>query len=161
MNAIECAVKMEEEAKHHYEELATAAAVPELKEIFNLLAAAEEEHHTALLKLQRNTGTRKSGFTAMDNAVCLFKPILDKRDLMETLERDPDAYMSVIKEEEESVRFYEELANEACDEESRMVLNLLAAEEKKHLDMVENIYDFVERPRTYLAWGEFSNLKEY
>ncbi len=33
-------------------------------------------------------------------------------------------------------------------------------EEKEHLSIVENIYDFVEKPRTFLACGEFSNLKE-
>jgi rubrerythrin len=37
---------------------------------------------------------------------------------------------------------------------------MLAAEERRHLNMVENIYDFVEAPRSFLAWGEFSNLRE-
>ncbi len=161
MKAIDCAVKMEEEARHHYEELATAATIPELKSIFNLLAAAEEEHHTALLKLQQQLSTDRASFTALESAACLFKPLLDKRNLMATLEDDHDAYKAVLKEEEESIRFYEELANAATDEESRMVLGLIAAEEKKHLNVVENIYDFVERPSTYLAWGEFSNLAEY
>ena len=29
------------------------------------------------------------------------------------------------------------------------------------LNIVENIYDFVESPKTFLAWREFSNLKEF
>jgi hypothetical protein len=37
----------------------------------------------------------------------------------------------------------------------------IAEEERHHLEVMENIYDFVESPRTYLAWGEFSNLREY
>jgi hypothetical protein len=37
----------------------------------------------------------------------------------------------------------------------------IAEEEKKHLNIIENIYSFVESPRTYLAWGEFSNLEAY
>ncbi len=37
---------------------------------------------------------------------------------------------------------------------------MLAEDEKEHLSIVENIYEFVEKPRTFLAWGEFSNLKE-
>jgi hypothetical protein len=38
---------------------------------------------------------------------------------------------------------------------------MIAEEERKQLNIVENIYSFVESPKTYLAWGEFSNLKEY
>ena len=34
-------------------------------------------------------------------------------------------------------------------------------EEKKHYNIMENLYDFVLAPQNYLAWGEFSNLKEY
>ena len=30
-----------------------------------------------------------------------------------------------------------------------------------NLSIVENIYSFVESPKSFLAWGEFSNLKEY
>ena len=37
---------------------------------------------------------------------------------------------------------------------------MLAEEERRHLNVVEHIYDFVEAPRTFLAWREFSNLQE-
>ena len=46
-------------------------------------------------------------------------------------------------------------------EETRELLLMIAHEERKHLSIVENIYTFVESPKSYLAWGEFSNLKEY
>ena len=36
----------------------------------------------------------------------------------------------------------------------------LAEEERRHLEVVENIYAFMESPRTYLAWGEFANLEQ-
>jgi len=38
---------------------------------------------------------------------------------------------------------------------------MIADEERKHLNIVENIYSIVESAKTCLAWGEFSNLKEY
>jgi hypothetical protein len=41
------------------------------------------------------------------------------------------------------------------------LLRKLAEEEQLHLQVIENIYDFVESPRTYLAWGEFGTLREY
>jgi hypothetical protein len=41
------------------------------------------------------------------------------------------------------------------------ILQMLADEERKHLEIMENIYDFVEAPKNYLAWGEFGNLKDF
>ena len=80
---------------------------------------------------------------------------------MAELKEDPDAYKHVVKEEEDGVKFYEELAAQAKDEGTRAILVKIAEQERKHLDIVENIYSFVESPKNYLAWGEFSNLKEY
>ena len=161
MNVFDCAIKMEEEARMYYEKLAAATAVPELKNLFTLLAAAEHEHYDALVEMKRSTDAKKARFKALDEAACVFKPLLAKRDLMAELKDDPDAYKHVVKEEEEGVRFYEDLAAKAQDEESREIFLRIASEERKHLDIVENIYAFIEEPKTYLAWGEFSNLKEY
>lgn len=161
MNIFDCAIKMEEEARMLYEELAAATAVPELKNLFTILAAAEQEHHDALVKMKGGIDPQKARFEALQEAACIFKPLLAKRDLMAELKEDPDAYQHVVKEEEKGIRFYEELAAQAKDEGTREILLMIADEERKHLSIVENIYSFVESPRTFLAWGEFSNLKEY
>ena len=161
MNVFDCAIKMEEQARTNYEKLAAATAVPELKSIFTMLAAAEQEHYDALVGMKKSTDPKKARFKSLDEAACIFKPLLAQRDLMAGLQADPDAYRQVVKAEEEDVRFYEDLAAKAEDKGTREVLLGIAAEERKHLSIVENIYAFVEEPKTYLAWGEFSNLKEY
>jgi len=161
MNVFDCAIKMEEEARVHYESMATAATVPELKNILTLLAGAEQEHRNNLLRMKEGVQSGKAQFGSLNDAACVFRPLLDMRDIMAELKNDPDAYQHVIKEEESSIRFYEELATKAENEDTRKLLMMIADEERRHLDIVENIYAFVETPRTYLAWGEFSNLKEY
>jgi len=161
MNIFDCAIKKEEEARIYYEKLAATTVVPELKNLFAMLAAAEQEHHAALVALKASAATHKARFKGLEEAACLFKPLLAKRDLMAELKEDPDAYKHVVKEEEEGVRFYEELAAKAEDEGAREILLGIAAEERKHLSIVENIYSFVESPKNYLAWGEFGNLREY
>jgi hypothetical protein len=40
----------------------------------------------------------------------------------------------------------------------RRVLERIVSDEKDHLSKIENIYEFMETPHTYLEWGEFSNL---
>lgn len=161
MNIFDCAIKMEEEARMYYEKLAATTTVPELKSLFIMLAAAEQEHHDALEEMKGSIAPQKAQFKALEEAACLFKPLLAKRDLMAELKEDPDAYQHVVKEEEKGIRFYEELAVQAKDEGAREILLMIAKEERKHLNIVENIYSFVESPKTFLAWGEFSDLKEY
>lgn len=161
MNVFDCAIKMEEEARLYYEKLAAAAKVPELKNLFTLLAASEQEHHDALVALKGSIRPPKAQFKALQEAACLFKPLLAKGDLVAELKEAPDAYQLVIKEEEKGVKFYEELAAQAKDEGTREILLMIADEERKHLSIVENIYSFVESPKNFLAWGEFSNLKKY
>lgn len=161
MNIFDCAIKKEEEARQYYEKLAAATAVPELKNLFTLLAAAEQEHHDALVAMKASTAVDKASFKALQEAACLFKPLLAQGDLLAELKEDPDAYTHVVKEEEAGIKFYEELAAQAQDAASRDVLLTIAAEERRHLSIMENIYSFVEAPKNYLAWGEFGNLKEY
>jgi len=161
MNIFDCAIKNEYEARVYYEKLAAATTVPELKNLFTLLAASEEEHHEALVAMKRRIDPKRAWFSALQEAACIFRPLLVQRDLMAELKADPDAYKQVVKQEEEGILFYEELAAQAKDEGDREILLMIADEERKHLNIVENIYSFVESPKTYLAWGEFSNLEEY
>jgi rubrerythrin len=152
---------MEEEAKQYYTELAAAATVSELKNLFTILAAAEQEHHDALVKIQGSNIPPDAQFNALQEAACIFRPLLAKRELMTELKGDPDAYKHVLKAEEAGIKLYEELAARTQDEATREILLTIIGEERKHLSIVENIYSFVESPKNFLAWGEFGNLKEY
>lgn len=161
MNFFDCAIKREEESVKYYEKLATLTVVPELKNLFTILAKSEKEHHDVLLEMKASIAPLKFQVNVLPDAECLFEPLLAKRDLMEELKEDPDAYRHVVKEEEEGIRFYEELAAQVKDEGTRETLLLIADEERKHLSIVEHIYFFVESPKYYLANAEFSNLKKF
>jgi len=160
MNILECTIKMKQETRAHYERLSEAVTEKEMKRLFSLLAAAEDEHIEKLSAL--NDAMNKSGTSAvnaLDESVCVFSPHIDPRHLAEALRNDPDAYRHVVQEEEETIEFFDQLKNQADSEQMKRVCRVLAAKEREHLTMLENIYFFVEEPRTYLEWGEFSNLK--
>jgi rubrerythrin len=161
MNIFDCAVSMEDDASAYYRKLSEEVKVPEIKNLLSLLAAAEEEHRDVLLKIKENFNMQEREFAVLEGAACAFRPLLGKRDIIEELKDDPDAYRQLVRREEEDVRFYEELAAKAENEEARKLLLKIADEEKRHLSIVENIYAFVESPKSYLASGEFSNLGEY
>jgi rubrerythrin len=161
MNIFDCALKMEVGARMNYEKLAETTRNAELKELFTILAEAEQEHHNALEALKKSSDPAKAEFRALKEAACVFHSLVGKRDLMDELDEDTDMYQQVVKEEEDAIRFYEELAAQADDKVTGEILLKIAAEERRHLSIVENIYAFVESPKNFLAWGEFSNLKEY
>jgi rubrerythrin len=150
---------MKQETRAHYARLAEAVTDNELKRLFSLLAAAEDEHIEKLIALKATMKTMDaSAFTPLEESVCVFSPHIDPRHLAETLRNDPDAYLHVVHEEEETIEFFDQLKDQAENEQMKRVCQVLADKEREHLTMLENIYFFVEEPRTYLEWGEFSNL---
>lgn len=160
MNIIECTIKMKEETRAHYERLAAAVTENELKRLFSMLAEAEVEHIEKLVALKDTMNANDTvSFDKLDESVCVFSPHIDPRHLAESLRDDPDAYMHVVHEEEETIEFFDQLKNQSENEQMKKICQELAEKEREHLTMLENIYFFVEEPRTYLEWGEFSNLK--
>ncbi len=160
MNILECAIKMEHEARDHYRKLEQKVSQPELKQLFALLAAAEEEHGDAILKITSSLDTATVDFHALGDTSCIFKPLLDMKNLSAELADNQDAYRHIINEEKESVRFYEDMLDKTDDKQTLNIFKRLLKEEQKHLSIVEAIYYFVESPKTFLASAEFSNLKQ-
>ncbi len=158
MNIIECTIKMRKEAQSNYSNLSMAVADKELKRLFSLLAAAEDEHIDKLMAINKEIISSATTENRLSDSVCVYNPNLNIRNLKKALRNDPDAYMHVLKEEEENIEFFDRLAAEAESESMRKVCLAAAEKEREHLLEIENIYSFVEDPRTYLEWGEFSSL---
>jgi len=160
MNILECTIKMKQETRTHYSRLAESVTDNELKRLFSLLAAAEDEHIDKLVAVKDTLKkTNMLDFSRIEESVCVYSPHLDARHLAEALRNDPDAYRHVVQEEEETIEFFDQLSDQAESEQLKRICRLQADKEREHLAMLENIYFFVEEPRTYLEWGEFSNLK--
>ena len=160
MNILDCTIKMKQETRAHYERLAETVSDTEVKRLFSLLASAEDEHIGKLRVLKKNMNkSNVLDVERLEESVCVYSPHIDPRHLAEVLRDDPDAYRHVVQEEEETIEYFDQLGNQAGNEQLKKIFRLLAAKEREHLTMLENIYFFVEEPRTYLEWGEFSNLK--
>ena len=160
MNILECTIKMKKETRAHYGRLAETVTDVELKRLFTLLAAAEDEHIDKLADLQDNMNKLDAqDLNRLEESVCVYSPHIDPRHLAEALSHDPDAYRHVVQEEEETIEFFDQLSDQAGSEQLKRICRMQAAKEREHLTMLENIYFFVEEPRTYLEWGEFSNLR--
>jgi rubrerythrin len=160
MNIFDCAIKIQEETKEYYEGLKVVSKNPQMKTLFSILAASNAEHRNNLLRLKSSIEPERAQVQPLDGTACSFRPLLTERELLEKAENDPDLYQFTVREEEQEIHFYEELASLTADDATGSTLLMLAEEERRHLETVENIYAFVEEPETYLEWGEFSNRKE-
>ena len=161
MNVFNFALNMEEDGKAFYEKLAAETKVHELKTIFSMLASAEEEHHKALEVMKKDIPPDKADSKVLEKARNVFQGLLEKKDALDMLKNDPDGYRHVIKIAMAAIKLYEEMAEKETNPAAAKILLMLAGDERKHLEIMENIYDFAEAPKNFLAWGEFSNLKEF
>jgi rubrerythrin len=161
MNVFDFALKMEEDGRAYYQKLAAETSVPEFKTIFAMLADAEQEHHDAIEAMKKGVPAEQVDSKVLAKVKNVFQNLLERKKTLTSLKGDPDGFKHAIRIAEEGIKLYEEMAGKETKPVAVKVLLMLAEEERKHLEIMENIYDFVEAPHTYLAWGEFSNLKDY
>ena len=161
MNVFDFAIEMELDGKAHYEKLAAGTAIVGLKNIFLMLAADEQKHYETILSMKAGSYGAMEGSTAIDEARNVFQGLMNERELLGGLHKDLDGYRYAMHVEADSVKLYEDMAKKESNVECVQLLLKIANEEKKHYNIMENLYDFVLAPQNYLAWGEFSNLKEF
>ena len=161
MNVFDFAMQMEMDGKTHYEKLAAGTPIVGLKNIFSLLAADEQKHFETIQAMKTGANDAMAGSIALDEAKNVFQGLMNDRTLPGVLKKDLDGYLYAMKVEADSVKLYEDMAKKENRAEIVQLLLKIANEEKKHYNIMENLYDFVLAPQNFLAWGEFSNLKEF
>jgi rubrerythrin len=161
MNVLDFALQLEADGKAYYERLAEGCDSKELKNLFSLLAEAEQSHYQALLARKNETSATGVDSQILEKAKNIFQRLMEMKESQGpgSLRLDTDGYRHAIKAEEQSIKFYLDAAEKEQSLEVRHLLQALAVEEKLHLNIIENIYEFVESPKYFLEWREFSNLK--
>lgn len=160
MDVFEFAMKMEVDGKEYYEKLTAETLIEGLRNIFTVLAGDEQKHYEAIERMQRNAPGTMADSTALENAKNIFNDLMATKDSLEPMNEDIDGYRHAMTIESDSERFYRDAAAKEGREQVRTLLLRIAAEERKHFEIVQNIYDIVLRPKYFLAWREFSNLDE-
>lgn len=162
MDVFAFAMKMEQDGKSYYLKLAAGSAISGLKTIFTMLADDEQKHYDAIQTMKDySVANNMADSAALEKAQNVFAQLIADKNTLTTMAEDVDGYIHAMKIEADSVRFYESAAEKEKDEKAKRILLQIAEEEKKHYNIVENIYEFVLKPKYFLAWGEFSNLKEF
>lgn len=161
MNVYEMAMHKELEVKDYYEKLAGETSLAGIRTIFTLLAGDEQKHYDAVLEMKTSADPQlPADSAALETAKDLLLKYIGDTDVASKLKNDVDAYRHALAIEAESVKFYESMLEKETDGRLKRIIAGIIAQEKNHYNIVENLYDFALKPEYFLAWGEFSNLKD-
>lgn len=161
MDIYDYAMKMEFDGKTFYEKLAAECNSEGLCKIFSELALDEQKHFDIFrqLKNQKSVDSMANS-SALDGARNIFAEMQADLETQKQLKTNIDGYRFAMKAEKESAELYLDAAEKETDPKVKNLLLRIAAEEQKHLNILENIYEFVNTPDCTLVWGEWSNLDD-
>ena len=160
MNVFDVAMTMEMDGKAYYEMLASQTDLSELQTIFRGLAEDEQKHFEIFqaMKDRKKLPDLREG-TSLAATRNIFENLPLPEAALRNIKGTLAAYQHAMDVEAESRRFYEKAAAEETDPQLKEALLKIAAEEKQHFDIMENIYHFINAPNQYLAGAEISNLE--
>jgi rubrerythrin len=161
MNTLEFLTRFENDCLSFYKTLAAETTDPELRGLYELLADSRKRHLDLLEPLMETVRREDLTSELTERAVHVTNACymaLTARSLDEEMKGDSDAYGHVVRAEDEMIKLCEGMARVEEGETVKALLNWFVEDEKRHLEEIEGIYEFVDAPRSYLEWGEFSNL---
>lgn len=154
MNAYEYALKLEREGEQYYRQLAESSAHPGLKAAFNILADEEVRHCKAIEDMMSTSCFDPEKLDMMLDTDMIHKKLID-RDSVDFNSTEIKFYEEAIAREDEAGDFYLQKAKEAKNEHERDLFLKLAEEEQKHVEVLQEILDFIQEPQQLVAAAEF------
>jgi len=161
MNVFDFAMEIERSGRDFYRNMAAKAATPGIRTIYSMMADDEKElleRFRAMKSRVRTTALQDSGI--LENAANIVGNILNQTEALQVKD-DVEAYHYVMRVEAAICRVYEQAASRESNPEVQGLLRRIASEERRELESLRQVFDFVNAPNEFLAWGEFSNLSEF
>ena len=155
MKILDQALSIEQEGARFYRALAKQSSDEGVIYIFSWLASQEEKHYTVFQKM------KKGAFGAIDKdqtsrgVVDVFKAWKDSGERLDVKTPQVELYRKALAVEEESIKLYAEGARSASHEEAKAIFLWIAAEEKMHREIMENMIEFITKPDSWAENAEF------
>jgi rubrerythrin len=161
MDIFEFAMEKEQHAEKLYRQLADQADHDGFKSILTMLADEEAKHYQTVQQMKAKTPVKLTKTPVLANAKQVFQKMAAGAEKFRFDASEADLYRKAAQIEQQSKDYYLEKAEEVDNADQKEIFRQLAAEEDKHLTLVQSIGDFVARPETYLEDAEFSHFDDY
>ncbi len=163
------AMQMEKDGEEYYRELGTKCKNEGLKRIFAMLADEEVRHYQMIRQVREKTILSDTiDSQVMTDVQNIFEEMREGKISFEQgyyvdTTEETNAYRKARDIEEKSRKFYLEKAEEETDQQSKLLLRMLAREEDKHYRIMDNIVEFVSKPEpgNWLENAEWHHLDKY
>lgn len=155
MNAYEYALKLEKDGEKYYRELADKSPYPGLKTVFNILAEEEVKHCHVIEEMMKDSNVDAEKLDIVLDTKTIYETLLSEKDNVNFNNDEVKFYEEAIAREDGAEKFYVKKAQELDTENEKQIFLKLAAEEKKHVDVLQNILDFIQEPQKLVAAAEF------
>lgn len=159
MNIFDQAMAIEEEGEALYRQFALEAPEKGMKKIFTWLADQERKHYDVFRYLKVCKPVLVAESTILSDVKDIFEEWLEKTPCIEANATQADLYRKALAVEIKSISVYEKYAATAAMYQKGIFLRI-AAEEKGHKRIVENMIEFVTKPEFWAENAEFSHLDE-
>lgn len=161
MDIYDYAMEMEKDGETYYRELAEKTQNKGLKNILTMLADAEVLHYKLFKAMKEKKGVAVAESDIIENVKNVFAAMKEEGGEGAVDVSEVDLYRKAQELEKKSRDFYLSRASESAIEEQKQTFLEIAAEEKRHYGILENIVDFVSRPEQWLEDAEWYHLDEY
>ena len=160
MELFDYAIQMEKDGEAYYRQLAHRTSNTGLRTILTMLADEEVKHQQLFEQLKTSNGTLPSS-QVLTRTKNIFAQMKESDEVISDESSHIKLYQEAQDLEKKSQDFYLEKSREADHEPVRDLLIVLAKEEQVHYFILENIINFLSRPKTWLEDAEFTHLDEY
>ena len=160
MDIFDYALQMEKDGELFYLKLAKKTGNKGLQNILEMLAEEEVKHYKAIEGMMQGR-CEMSETAVLDNAKNIFVEMKDRGEKFEQEKDQTEFYAKAQAIEKQSQQFYEEKACKATEQNQKKLFEKLAGEEAKHYFLLENIIEFVSRPKQWLEDAEWYHLEQY
>lgn len=162
MNVFEYAMQMEKDGEAYYRDLADKCKIEGIKKILILLADDEVGHYKAFKKLNDQLSPEVRETVVLTSAKTIFAEMKESNAEFQAADMSEiDLYKKAIDVEIKSAAFYKEKAEEVNNTEAKDAFLKIAKDERKHQHLLENMVEFLGRPKTWVEAAEFVHLEEY
>jgi rubrerythrin len=162
MDFFDIAMQIEKEGEDYYTKLAEECSGNEgMNHIFKMLARDEKKHYAIFKKMKENNPPDFQKTDIFESAKEIFTEFRKQFDKLSCDMSQLETYKKALELEKKSYDFYLEKLDEFTDPIHMGIIRKIANEEKKHMLLLENIIEMVERPETWIEDAEFVHLEDY
>jgi rubrerythrin len=157
MNAVEMAIKMEQEAIDFYTKCAGKTNNTVGKKMFLSIVEDEKYHIACATKVTQGQKFKPAETTPLQDMKMIFEQ--NKEAMLQRVSSTTDeleALEMAMKMEEKTIKFYKKAAAEATDPKVKAFFECLIKDEEEHFAIFQNTYLFLSDTGNWFMWDDHS-----